>query len=54
MTTLGNRARRLLASVLQPLEQIRSDIIFHLTAMELQREPWFTQVSWLNVQKFSF
>lgn len=44
MTTLGNRARRLLSSVLQPLEQIRGDIIFQLTAMELQREPWSTQV----------
>lgn len=44
MATLGNRARRLQSSVLQPLEVVRSEIIYHLTALELQKEPWSNQV----------
>lgn len=45
MVTLANRARRLHTSVLQPLEQLRSEIVYHLTALELQRQPWQTQVN---------
>lgn len=44
MGTLGNRARRLQLSVFQPLEQMRNEIVFHLTALELQKEPWANQV----------
>lgn len=44
MATLGNRARRLQSTVLQPLESVRSEIIYHLTALELQKEPWSNQV----------
>lgn len=45
MATLGNRARRLQASLLQPLEQVRSEIVYHLTALELQRVPWANLVN---------
>lgn len=45
MATLGQRARRIQASVLQPLEQIRGEIVYHLTALELQRAPWTNQVN---------
>lgn len=45
MATLANRARRLHTSVMQPLEQLRSEIVYHLTALELQRQPWMTQVN---------
>lgn len=40
MSTLGNRARRLQANILQPLERLRHEILFELTALELQKEPW--------------
>lgn len=45
MSTLGNRARRLISTTLQPLEQLRSDILFHLTALQLQKEPWSEMVN---------
>lgn len=45
MVTLGNRARRLQLSVFKPLEQMRNEIIFHLTALELQKIPWMNQVN---------
>lgn len=45
MVTLGNRARRLHVSVFIPLDQIRNEIVYHLTALELQREPWMHQVN---------
>lgn len=45
MSTLGNRARRLQANVLQPLERLRSEIQFELTALQLQKEPWTDMVS---------
>lgn len=44
MGTLGNRAKRLQASIFHPLESERNRIVFHLTALELQREPWENQV----------
>lgn len=40
MSTLGNRARRMQATILQPLERLRSEIQFELTALQLQKEPW--------------
>ncbi|XP_038112149.1 prominin-1 isoform X1 [Culex quinquefasciatus] len=45
MTTLGSRAKRLQVSLLHPLEQLRGDIVYHLTALELQLSPWATQVN---------
>ncbi|XP_055627001.1 prominin-1 isoform X2 [Toxorhynchites rutilus septentrionalis] len=45
MTTLGSRAKRLQTSLLQPLEQLRGDIVYHLTALELQITPWAAQVN---------
>ncbi|XP_026842170.1 uncharacterized protein LOC6601287 isoform X3 [Drosophila persimilis] len=45
MTTLGSRSKRLLASILQPLENLQNEILYHLTALELQRDPWAKQVN---------
>ncbi|XP_050325867.1 prominin-2 isoform X3 [Bactrocera neohumeralis] len=45
MTTLGSRSKRLQASILQPLEQLQNEILYHLTALELQRDPWAKQVN---------
>ncbi|XP_063709538.1 prominin-1 isoform X2 [Culicoides brevitarsis] len=45
MTTLGGRARRLQTSLLKPLENLRSEIVYHLTALELQIKPWAQQVN---------
>ncbi|XP_037024841.1 prominin-1-A [Bradysia coprophila] len=45
MTTLSTRARRLQTAVFQPLEKTKNDIIYHLTALELQRGPWSHQVN---------
>lgn len=45
MSTLGNRARRLQTNVLQPLERLRNEILFELTALQLQKEPWSEMVN---------
>ncbi|XP_070140400.1 uncharacterized protein prom isoform X3 [Drosophila kikkawai] len=45
MTTLGSRAKRLQAAILQPLENLQNEILYHLTALELQRDPWAKQVN---------
>ncbi|XP_058979653.1 prominin-1-A isoform X2 [Musca domestica] len=45
MTTLGSRSKRLQSSILQPLEQLQNEILYHLTALELQRDPWAKQVN---------
>lgn len=45
MTTLGSRSKRLQASILQPLEQLQNEILYHLTALELQKDPWAKQVN---------
>ncbi|XP_055313927.1 prominin-1-A isoform X2 [Sitodiplosis mosellana] len=45
MSTLGNRARRLQSNILQPLERLRSEIQFELTALQLQKEPWTDMVN---------
>lgn len=49
MTTLSTRARRLQTAVFQPLEKTKNDIIYHLTALELQRGPWSNQVNLIVV-----
>lgn len=45
MTTLGSRATRLQSTLLEPLEQLKTDIVYHLTALELQIHPWLAQVN---------
>ncbi|XP_073845813.1 prominin isoform X2 [Musca autumnalis] len=45
MTTLGSRSKRLQSSILQPLEQLQNEILYHLTALELQKDPWAKQVN---------
>ncbi|XP_055705243.1 prominin-1-A isoform X3 [Phlebotomus papatasi] len=45
MTTLGSRARRLEVSVMQFLEQLRAELLYHLTALELQKDPWDKQLN---------
>ncbi|XP_004444553.3 uncharacterized protein prom isoform X1 [Drosophila pseudoobscura] len=45
MTTLGSRSKRLQASIMQPLENLQNEILYHLTALELQRDPWAKQVN---------
>lgn len=45
MTTLGSRTKRLQTTIMQPLEQIRGDILYHLTALELQKDPWSQQIN---------
>lgn len=54
MTTLSTRARRLQTAVFQPLEKTKNDIIYHLTALELQRDPWLNQVTFSLQLDFSF
>lgn len=45
MSALSNRARRLQTTILQPLERLRSDIHFELTALQIQRQPWVEMVN---------
>lgn len=40
MTTLGSKARRLQVSVLQQLEQHRTELLYQLTAFDLQKTYW--------------
>lgn len=54
MTTLGSRAKRLEVSVMQFLEQLRAELLYHLTALELQKDPWEKQLNLsLNLLKNS-
>lgn len=45
MTTLGSRAKRIQTTLLSPFEMLRGDIVYHLTALELQIKPWAQQVN---------
>jgi hypothetical protein len=45
MSTLGSRARRIQATMLQPLDIMKSEIVYHLTALELQFEPWIMKMN---------
>ena len=40
MTTLGSRARRLQITVLQQLERHRTELLYQLTAFDLQKGYW--------------
>lgn len=45
MTTLSSKVKRLQVSLLQPLEQLRGDVVYHLTALELQIKPWVQDIN---------
>lgn len=44
MATLASSARRIQATVLQPLEILKNEIVFQLTALELHLEPWIERM----------
>lgn len=44
MATLASSARRLQSSILQPLEMLKNEIVFQLTALELHIDPWMERV----------
>lgn len=45
MTTLGSKARRLQITVLQQLEQHRTELLYQLTAFDLQKSYWETTLN---------
>lgn len=45
MANLVNRSKKLYVGVLQPLDHQQDELIYHLTALELQKEPWLKQVN---------
>lgn len=44
MGTLASTARKIQKTLLQPLEILKNEIIFQVTALELQIEPWMDKV----------
>lgn len=44
MATLASSASRVKSTILQPLEILKNEIVFQLTALELQIEPWIHRV----------
>lgn len=44
MTTLASSARRVQSTILQPLEILKNEIVFQLTALELHIDPWMKDV----------
>lgn len=44
MATLASSARRIQKTFLQPLEILKNEIIFQVTALELQIEPWMNKI----------
>lgn len=44
MATLASSARRIQLSILQPLEILKNEIVFQLTALELHIDPWMQGV----------
>lgn len=44
MTTLASSARRVQSTLLQPLEILKNEIVFQLTALELHIDPWMKDV----------
>lgn len=44
MATLTSSARRVQATILQPLEILKNEIVFQLTALEFQLDPWINRV----------
>lgn len=44
MATLATSARRIQSTILQPLEILKNEIVFQLTALELHIDPWMHRV----------
>lgn len=44
METLATSARRIQSTVLKPLEILKNEIVFQLTALELHIEPWMKRI----------
>lgn len=44
MATLASSARRIQSTLLQPLEMLKNEIVFQLTALELHIDPWLQRV----------
>lgn len=44
MATLAASARRIQSTILQPLEILKNEIVFQLTALELHIDPWMNRV----------
>lgn len=44
MATLASSARRVQTTILQPLEILKNEIVFQLTALELHIDPWIYQL----------
>lgn len=49
MGTLVTAARRIQGSLLQPLEILKNEIVYQLTALELQIEPWMDRIMDMQV-----
>lgn len=44
MAALTSTAKRIQQTILQPLETLKNEVIFHLTALELHMNPWIVQL----------
>lgn len=44
MATLTSTAKRIQTTILQPLEVLKNEVVFHLTALELHMNPWIVQL----------
>lgn len=49
MATLAASARRVQSTILQPLEMLKNEIVFQLTALELHIDPWVQRVNEIRV-----
>lgn len=52
MATLATSAKRIQSTILQPLEILKNEIVFQLTALELHIEPWMHSVKEIK-QRFN-
>jgi hypothetical protein len=48
MATLTSTAKRIQTTILQPLEVLKNEVVFHLTALELHMNPWIVQLKTLK------
>lgn len=44
MAALTSTAKRIQSTILQPLEALKNEVVFHLTALELHMNPWVVQL----------
>lgn len=49
MATLASSAKRIQTTMLQPLEVLKNEIVYQLTALELQIEPWMNKIKDLQM-----